>query len=71
MIPVKDNIYQLHFVASGLDSSELNYSGPGTFTGESTQDEEGVSLFLFEKLSVDKGFTQQGWFSEEDIVRKL
>ena len=71
MIPVKNNTYQLHFVCSGFDPSELNYSGPGTYTGEFIENKQDVKLFLFENLTLDKGFTEHGWFSETDILRKL
>jgi len=71
MIPAKNNTYQLLFTSSGSDPSELNYSGPGTYTGEFIKNDEGIKLFLFENLTLDKGFTEHGWFSETDILRKL
>ena len=70
MIPIKNKTYFLNFKTNSKDS-HINYTGPGVYTGDSTLDSEGLRLFLFEELNVDIGTTEDGWFSESDIVREL
>lgn len=69
MIPIKDKKYTLEF--KSLVDSSIDYNGPGVFTGKTIRDTEGLQLFLFNELTVKKGTTPDGWFSEDDIKEEL
>lgn len=60
-------IYFINCVPSSNNSAELKYKGYGLYTGESMLDNNGNKLFWFVELAEEKGFTNKGWFSIDDI----
>lgn len=73
MIPTTNKIYFLEYFAHGSDSAELSYMGPGKFTGKVTENENSPdqTLYWFDGLKLENGFTDGGWFAEEDIKAEM
>lgn len=71
MKPSINKSYLIEYSPDGKDKSELSYSGPGTFRGQTIIDSEGTTLYLMEDLHLDHGFTDNGWFAAKDIKALL
>ena len=67
MILEPNKIYFINFVPNSNASLETRYKGHGRYTGESMLDNKGNKLFWFAELAEEKGFTDKGWFTVEDI----
>jgi hypothetical protein len=72
MVPVKNKKYLIDYRPSSSDDSlgEYGYVGMATYTGEEEQiDKE--TLYLFQGLQEEFGFTNTALFSEEDIMEEI
>lgn len=72
MIPIKGKKYLIDYRPSTTtdSSSEYKYVGVATYTGEEEQIND-ESLYIFQELQEEFGYTNTALFSEEDIVEEI
>jgi hypothetical protein len=64
----KKKNYLLRFLPILPIHKDFSYDGPGTYTGKTMTDLQGNTLYWFEDLTENRGFTKSGWFSIDEVI---